>query len=172
MMKNKKIWTGVLLLMFFALIWMINIERYEEVIIYPEEEKIPGLFEESVNLGDIDTAGSTFFPEYRMKRDRVRSQEIEMLKDIIYNSETTTEGKREAEQKLISLVSHMELELMVENMIKAKGFEDAIFFFKDGLANVVVKVEELTETQFMQVVEITSKITGENIENIMVIANN
>jgi len=66
----------------------------------------------------------------------------------------------------------MELELMVENMIKAKGFEDAIFFFKDGLANVVVKVEELTETQFMQVVEITSKITGENIENIMVIANN
>lgn len=171
-MKNKKFWAAVLLMVFFALIWMVNIEKkHEEVTLYPEDN-LPGMFEESKNLGDIETAESTFFPEYRMKRDRVRSQEIEMLKDIINNSQASEEGKRVAEQKLISLVSQMELELMVENMIKSKGFEDVIFLCEDGLVNVVVKVDELTEAEFLQIVEITSKLTEENIENIMVIANN
>ncbi len=172
--KHKKVWFVALLILFSSLIWMVsNIEKeHEEVVLYPEEGEIEGLFEESPNLGEIEPQESTYFIEYRMKRDRIRSQEIEMLKDLIDNPDTSQESKRDAEQELLSLVVHMEKELKVENLIKAKGYKDVVFFFEDGMANVVVKTEELSESQFLQIAEEVAKITEENMENIKVITKN
>ena len=170
-MKNKKLLMIVLFAAVFLTLWMINLEgEYKEVTLYPGEEEVSGLLEDSTNLGDMELDG-TFFAEYRIKRDRVRSQEVEMLKDLINNPETSQEAKEKGEQKLLDLVDRMETELMIENMIKGEGFEDAVSFYKEGICNLVVKTDQLTEAQFMQVVEATSRVTGENIENIMVTAN-
>lgn len=172
-MRNKKIWVIVFFAAVFLFLWMLNLEgEYKEVTLYPGEEgEVSGLLEDSTNLGDIDFDGS-FFAEYRIKRDRVRSQEVEMLKDLINNPETSQGAKEEGERKLLELVDRMERELMIENMIKAEGFEDVVSFYKEGVCNVVVKADQLSEAQFMQVVEATSRVTGENIENITVTANN
>ncbi len=172
-MNNKTIWAVVILTLFSGFIWWFNVEQeLQEVTLLPQNDGIPGMLEDTVNLGSVELDGSTYFVEYRMQRDRVRGQEIELLKDIVNNTSSSIEAKQEAERKLISLVSKMEQELMLENMIKAKGFEDVVFFFKDGVANVVVLAEELTDAEFFQIAEATAKITEEKLENILVIANN
>ncbi len=168
--KHRKLWFPALLILFFSLIWLVNNieEERQDVVLYPQEGEIEGLFEESPNLGNIEPRGNTFFIEYRMERDRVRSQEIEMLKDLIENSSASQDAQREAEKKLLSLVALMEKELKVENSIKAKGFKEVAFFFEESLANVVVETDELSESQFLSIAEEVAAITGENMENIKV----
>ena len=170
-MNNKKVWAIVILAVFSGFIWWMNIEQeIQEVTLLPKEHNSE-MLEDTINMGDVQVDGNAFFVEYRMQRDRIRAQEIELLKDIINNPASSSEGKQNAEHNLISLVSKMEQELMLENMIKAKGFEDVVFFFKDGIANVVVKAEELTDAEFFQIAEAAASITEENLENILVIAN-
>jgi hypothetical protein len=54
-------------------------------------------------------------------------------------------------------------------MIKAQGFKDAVFFMKDGKANVVVKAAKLNQTEFMQIAEMVSTVTGVSFDNIAVV---
>lgn len=170
-MNNKKVWAVVILALFSGFIWWMNIEKeIQEVTLLPTDG-ISGMLEDTVNLGDVQVDGNTYYVEYRMQRDRVRAQEIELLKDIINSPTASSEAKQNAESQLISQGSKMEQELMLENMIKAKGFEDVVFFFKDGIANVVVKAEEISDAEFFQIAEAAAKITEESLENIMVIAN-
>ena len=170
-MDNKKIWAVVILVLFSGLIWWMNIEKEMQEVTLTPASQTGEVLEDPTNPEETPVEGNAFFVEYRIQRDRVRAQEIELLKDIINNPGASSEAKQNAEHKLIDMVSKMEQELMLENMIKAKGFEDVVFFFEDGTANVVVKVEELTDAEFFQIAEAAARITEESLENILVIAN-
>ncbi len=170
-MDNKKIWAVVILVLFSGLIWWMNIEKEMQEVTLTPASQTGEVLEDPTNPEETPVEGNAFFVEYRIQRDRVRAQEIELLKDIINNPGASSEAKQNAEHKLIAMVSKMEQELMLENMIKAKGFEDVVFFFEDGTANVVVKVEELTDAEFFQIAEAAARITEESLENILVIAN-
>lgn len=113
-----------------------------------------------------------FFVEYRLQRDRVRSNEVEMLNKMVDNPNITAEGKKEAEEQLLVLIELMEKELMVENMLKAQGYKDAVFFLKDGRVNIVVQAAKLDETQFMQIADMVSTSTGVSIGDISVVEHN
>lgn len=127
-----------------------------------------GMLEINPENLDPETA-ETFFVEYRMQRERVRASEIEMLNQMIENPEISAEGKKKAEEQLLALLELMEKELMIENMLKAQGYKDAVFFMKDGQANVVVAAAALGQEEFMQIAEAVSTAAGVNLENISVI---
>ncbi|NLN07177.1 MAG: SpoIIIAH-like family protein [Firmicutes bacterium] len=110
-----------------------------------------------------------FFVEYRLQRDRVRASEIEMLERMIENPNISPEGKKKAEAQLLALTAAMEEELLVENMLKAQGYKEAIIFKKDGQASVVVQAVKLNEEQFLQIAETVSNATGVRMENIAVL---
>ncbi|MCR3922168.1 MAG: SpoIIIAH-like family protein [Firmicutes bacterium] len=110
-----------------------------------------------------------FFVEYRLQRERMRASEVEMLNGMIANDNITAEGKKQAEEQLLELIELMEKELMVENMLKAQGYNDAVFFYKDGRVNVVVQASKLDESQFMQIADMIGSVTGVSIDNISVV---
>jgi len=62
-----------------------------------------------------------------LQRERVRDQSIEMLQTLIDNPNAAAAAKEEAEKLLLEIVRQREQELLVENMIKAQGYEDAVF---------------------------------------------
>ena len=125
----------------------------------------PGLDPESWDL----ESSRDFFVEYRMQRERVRANEIEMLERMIENPNISPEGKKKAEAQLLSLTATMEEELLVENMLKAQGYKDVIIFTKEGQASVVVQAVKLNEEQFLQIAETVSNATGVRMENIAVL---
>ncbi|MBS4007824.1 MAG: SpoIIIAH-like family protein [Clostridium sp.] len=110
-----------------------------------------------------------FFVEYRLERDRVRGKELEMLNGMINNPEISQTGKKQAEEQLLALVETMEKELLVENMLKAHGFADAVFFYRGRIANVVVQAENLKDEEFMQIAEMVSGVTEVKIEEVTVV---
>jgi stage III sporulation protein AH len=171
-MPPKKLFTLLALLLAIAGIWWLaqvdrEVNRIEIVTGDPAPEEVAEVAVPDDNVATGETP--SFFAEYRLQRDRVRSREIEMLNQIIENEKISTEGKKQAELQLLSLIALMEKELLVENMVKAKGFRDAVFFYRDGLANVVVDVEELSEREVVQLAEMVSGLAGIGIEEVAVV---
>ncbi|HYF75413.1 MAG TPA: SpoIIIAH-like family protein, partial [Candidatus Nitrosocosmicus sp.] len=74
----------------------------------------------------IETASSSFFSEYRLERDKNRSKEVEMWQDIINSDKAEENFKNMAQQELVKIVALTEKEMIIENLIVARGFNDAL----------------------------------------------
>ncbi|RJX28026.1 MAG: SpoIIIAH-like family protein [Dethiobacter sp.] len=110
-----------------------------------------------------------FFVEYRLERDRVRGQEVEMLNEMINNPQVGAEARNEAEKQLLNLVDLMEKELIIENMLKAQGYNDALLFARKGVATVMIHAEQLSEGDFIRITEMVSAISGVSREQVQII---
>ena len=60
-------------------------------------------------------------------------------------------------------------EALMERMILAKGFSDAVTSYSNGNVSVIVKAKELTKAEVAQIVEIVQTQTGLDIDNIKII---
>ena len=109
-----------------------------------------------------------YFAEARMNKESARSKSMEMLNEMLNNANIDAESKKKAQDEMLALASVTDKEASCENLIKAKGFEDAAVTFHAGTVNVVVKADELSDKQVAQILEITKKETGEPAENIKV----
>ena len=118
---------------------------------------------------NITNSQASFFSTYRTDRLNTRNQEI-MYLDAIINSDTSTEeAKNTAEDKKVALVQTMELELVIEGLIKAKGFEDVVVTNTTSNVNVIVKSTQLTAGEVSQIVSVVEEQTGKSIDNIKII---
>jgi stage III sporulation protein AH len=172
---NKKIgWLFCILLAALATyVFVSHLEKEMSLIeVVPDEALIKPMlaenFPDQLSEWEFDDT-KAFFVEYRLERDRVRSQEMEMLDQLINNLQIGEEARREAEQRLLELVELMEKELTVENMLKAQGYADALLFIGKGAATVMVDTDKLTEEDFLRIIETASAITGISNEQIQVV---
>ena len=63
----------------------------------------------------------------------------------------------------------MEKELVVEGLIKAKGFEDCVVSLTDANVNAVIKTKELNSSEVAQIVSVIQSQLSVGIENIKII---
>jgi stage III sporulation protein AH len=174
---SRKLMTlTILVVTVMAVWWLVDMNRDMFDIISPNPPSVPSIVpgqdtaDPDPNLDGWDLNDfKAFFVEYRLQRDRVRTSEVEMLNQMVDNTNISEEGKKQAEEQLLALIDMMEKELLVENMLKAHGFKDAVFFYRGNVANVVVQAEELTEQEFMQIVEMVSSATGVSMEHVTVV---
>ena len=117
--------------------------------------------------GEISSAN--FFSTYRTDRQATRNQEILYLDAIISSSTATTEAKQVAENQKVELIKMMEQELVLEGLIKSKGFEDTIVTMTTSNINVIVKDANLEGAEVAQIVQIIKDSTGKDIDNIKII---
>lgn len=113
-------------------------------------------------------ATSTFFTEYRMEREKNRSKERQMWEDIIGNQTTDKTFKTLAQQELVKIVSLTEKEMIIENLIISRGFNDALVFLTDDSVTVIVDAKELTSTNVAQIQDIVVRKTKINAANIKI----
>jgi len=95
-----------------------------------------------------------FFDQYRNQREKTRSENISLLESIISDSESTSAAVNSAQEEIINITKISEKEMVVENLIKAKGFKDVIVFIHEGYVNVVVDAEQLSAAQASQIQDI------------------
>ena len=126
----------------------------------------------SVSGSPTDTPTTTtvgYFQTYRTTRESTRDQEMLYYDAIIANDSSTDEAVKNAENAKLALISQMEQELVVEGLIKAKGFEDCVISISDSNVNAVVKAEELSSTEVAQIVAVIQSQLKTSIENIKII---
>lgn len=111
-----------------------------------------------------------YFEEYRLERDKARSRQIELLKEIVNNTNSSTETRRVAQQKLLNITEKTENEVQIENILIARGFNDAVVFIQPESITVVVKGEALVKEDENKVKEAVSQISGISNEDITVMS--
>ena len=117
--------------------------------------------------GAITTAN--YFDTYRTDRQSTRDQELLYYDSIISSESSSSEAIANAEAKKLEIVNAMESELVMEGLIKAKGFQDVIVTNSANNVNVIVKGANLESSQVAQIVEIVKQQTSKSIDNIKII---
>ena len=115
------------------------------------------------------TTTASYFSAYRSDRESIRDQEMLYYDSIIASTNTTDEARKAAETSRAQLVERMEQELVVEGLIKAKGFEDCVITMTGENVNAIVKAAKLTEAQVAQIVSVIQGQLKTSIENIKII---
>lgn len=110
-----------------------------------------------------------YFESYRANRQSIRDMEMKYVQTISGNDNADAEVKKEAEARLLSIAALMEQELKLENLIKAKGFEDAIAFVEDGAISIVIKAKEINGNEATKILKIVVDETGEPAQNVTII---
>ena len=120
-------------------------------------------------IGDEDSTVVSFFASYRSARDASR-QESFMYYDSIINSETASVAAvASAEDKRAELVGFTETELVLEGLIKAKGFEDAVVTISTANVNAVVKkTGELDAADAAQILSVITAETGVTASKVII----
>ena len=113
----------------------------------------------------------TYIVDMKMTREKQRNQLTEQLNEIINNPSTADEAKVEASNMKVSIVKNSDTELQIENLLLAKGYDEAIVFIDGDKANVVVNMEEIKQNDATKIFDIVSNQSGISRENIKLTNN-
>jgi len=112
---------------------------------------------------------SGMLSEYRIERERMRSQELSLLKDISNNTTSTTKARDAAYLKLLNLMDREEKEMQAEAMIKSQGFQDCVVVVTDANTTVMVEGNSLAAAEQAVIRKTVSIATGSTEKTISVV---
>ena len=115
---------------------------------------------------------ANFFSTYRADRQSTRSQEVLYLEAIIASEASSEQAKANAEQMKLELIDQMDSEMVCENLIMARGFDDCIVTKTGENVNVVVKSENLTSTDINKISSVVRDVLSVSNDVIKIIPYN
>ncbi|ATW24029.1 SpoIIIAH-like family protein [Candidatus Formimonas warabiya] len=180
--SRKKVLLGVLLI---CLIWLgyfsfareekttVSVLKNDETnsgekstLVVPDDTTAPDTISVTENTPVID--GEDYFVNYRMEREKIRSEQVEILREIVDNPNSVSDVRKEAQEKMLTLTQTMENELKLENLIRAKDFPDAVVLIQPESVMVVLKGAQLTDVDSTKIADLVANTTGCNYEDIII----
>ena len=127
----------------------------------------------SANIDDdsLVVNSANYFAQYRTERITTRNEELLQLDAIIASAENDSAEKNQALAMKIELTEMTEKELLLESLIKAYGFEDAVVVIgmdSDNI-NVIAKSPELSTDDAILIYSIAAEETNVSPENVKII---
>lgn len=126
----------------------------------------------SVDGNDATLVNSAnYFSQYRTERLTTRNEELLQLDQIISASADNSQEKALALAMKIELTEITEKELLLENLIKAYGFEDAVVVIglESENVNVITKSQELSTDDAILIYSIVAEEINTSPENVKII---
>ena len=115
-------------------------------------------------------ATSNYFSTYRSERTTTRSEELVQLDSVIALYDESSEKYTEAVNLKMKIVESMEKELVLETMIKSKGFSDAVVSIgmDSDNVNVFINSNELDMTTALSIYNCLKDEAGVDPLNIII----
>ena len=117
----------------------------------------------------IKEASGGFFHEYRLNRDRLRSQQVEMLQDIIKNSSSDAKSREAAAMRLVDITAAMEKERKAENLIKAEGYQECVIMFQADSTTIVLQSPPMQAQQIKRVKELVGQVVNSSPDKLALV---
>ena len=114
---------------------------------------------------------STYVLDMKMTREKQRNDLSQELDEIINNPSTTDKSREEASNMKLQLVKFQETELKIENLLSAKGFENAFVYIGENNVNVVVNKEDLSNSEAAKIFDLVSEQSGVSYDQIKLMKN-
>lgn len=89
------------------------------------------------------TAGrlSATLAEARLSRQQARDSATELLEDLVGDRDADSDEIKAAAEKAAEIAENIIQESNIENLIKAKGYQDCVVMIENGECNVMVMIE-------------------------------
>ncbi len=169
-LKRKQIVVAVLAVL-VGVAGYINISREKTVSTEAEDVETGADYLGQAQLVDSESV-TDYFAQARIDREAGRGKSIETFNALISNEDADPETRETAQQGVLALAQNTETETAVENLIRAKGFEDAVCYINNGSANVVVKAESIDSSDAAVISEIVTEQSGIPSEKIKIVELN
>lgn len=133
----------------------------------PNEEETQEVSKE--NTSDANNTNNTdddYFTSSRLQRETMYSQNLESYQKIINSTEISAEQKTIAQNEIIKINNEKNAIMIMENLIKTKGFSDVVIFINNKSISVVVKAEKLDVKDVAKIQNIVSRELDTEISNI------
>lgn len=111
-------------------------------------------------INNQESEGLGFFAEFRMERERIRSKQLELLREVANNQSNNQKVRDAAAMKLVQVSDMVEKEMQTETLIKSKGYRDCAVIVKTDTATIVLDVHQVSEEQQTEITELTTHATG------------
>lgn len=145
----------------------MDLEGFNEEAILSDNKGSLSIIE-SQKEQETNKESSTFFTEYRLERDKNRSKEYDMWQNIIESEKAEPTFKTLAQEEIVKIVALTEKEMIIENLIIARGFKDALVFLADDSVTVLVEANELNPANVAQIQDIVMRKTKLSANNIKI----
>ena len=127
------------------------------------------LAKDTEEIQQTNYSSVSLLSSYRASKLETRNSMLELY-DSIIESSTDSEQITATNALISELASRMETETVLEGMIMASGYEDAVVTNTDGSYTVMVKSSNLTSDDVAKILGILVKETGVSATNVKVSA--
>ncbi len=155
-MKKKTVITLVIMAVFVFVAVAVNWKYSLLGNLFPGDETSDPPAVEAGASAEEDT----YFDNARYTRSQSREEAIALLNEIINDESVEAEVRNNAYNEVVAYAKITEGEASLENILKAKGFDECIVFLTSDTATVVVGASELTEQQSAQIFDAVLAQTG------------
>lgn len=106
-----------------------------------------------------NTVTKNYFEEAKLSREQTRAKNKDTLTQLVNNENATDAQKQKAMNEIMNMTNVSEKETATENLLAAKGFNEAVVTILDDSVDVVVNAQELTEQQIAQIEDVVKRKT-------------
>ena len=123
------------------------------------------------NLGAAvqTSTGISYISSARVERNNLRTQNLADLRNATEKADAEAKVKNEALATITKLTENSKVEVDIETLIKAKGFDDALCMISDQSVTVIVPKESLTTSETLQIQDAVVSQTDVDLEKIKII---
>ncbi len=122
--------------------------------------------EETKETSNSTNTTDDYFTSSKLERENMYSQTIASYQKIIDSTEISAEQKTIAQNEIIKLNNERNAIMIIENLIKTKGFSDVVIFINNSNVNVIVQADTLSTEAVAQIQNIVSRELNTEINNI------
>ena len=135
--------------------------------------------EQNISQNTVETASSVanpkeesdYFTKSKLEREIMYSQMLETYQDILEDEKIPSDQKGIAQNEIKNINDTKNALMIVENLLKTKGFKNVIVFINGQSINVVTEQENLTTEQVAQIQNIVQRELNADIQNIHITSN-
>ena len=139
----------------------------DKTALTPAEAALSGA--EEVEKTAVEEDG--YFAEVILSRSQARDEAIEVLSGVMNSDTAVAEMKADAQAQINRIARDMENEANIEALITSKGLGECVAVISGDTANVVVKIDGMTDAQVSQISEIVYEQSGIIPANLRIINN-
>lgn len=103
-----------------------------------------------------ESTSKDYFAQARMTRQKARDEAVEMLEKVLDDAKSNDSAKKDAVAQAAVIAQNTLKESNIENLIKAKGFEDCVVFLQNDECSIVVKIKESSQSNAIVIKDIVN----------------
>lgn len=135
---------------------------------YVNSTSIDSNLENSTSAPTPESSTKNFFASAQTNRQKAKEESEEKLKNLISEPNINAEIKNEINKQIEEIAKNSQQESSIENLIKAKGFEECVASIQNGECSVIVSSGNLDENSAIVIRDIVSGQSGITFDKIKI----